>query len=175
MIMTQAYYKEEQSYAPWILWLVGLTSILAVVGLVYALTLEHSGQGKPFGNDNSNLLWISLMCFFALLIANLNVFSSRLKLEIKDGQLKYRYVPLHFSFRTIKKEEIEFWQIRRISPLVESRGFGYKWGFNSISIVMKGNDVLTLKAKGKKKLNLGTQRPERLKNQMELLMNPEEY
>ena len=59
--------------------------------------------------------------------------------------------------------------------MIESRGFGYKWGFNSISMVMKGNYVLTLKAKGKKKLNLGTQQPERLKNQMELLMNPEEY
>ncbi len=168
------YFKEEQGFASWILWVMGLATLLGIGGVLYQLIQQ--GSVPESDSKRLDLIIVSIFTFLALFVANLMIFRSRLLVEIKNGFLWYRFIPFHFSSKKISRDQIVSWQIRKISPLVESRGFGYKWGPNKRSMIMKGSWVLTLVRKKGPKLNLGTQRPEELKKEMEKFMNPiEEY
>ena len=118
-------------------------------------------------------LWVGVGTFSILFVVNLLIFKSRLILEIKDGQIAYQFLPFHFSLRKIQINKITEWDVRKVNPILESSGFGYKRGIDKISMIMKGNWVLIIKREKGPKLLLGTQKPEELRKEMKKLMNPE--
>lgn len=174
--MSSAYFKEEQGFASWILWLVGMVTLFGVLALVFSMVneLDQVEQETGFLEGRERYLLLSIGTFLALFAVNLMIFKSRLILEIKDGSLFYRFIPIHFSLKKIRREEIIEWKVRKINPLFESRGFGYKWGYNKRSMIMKGGWVLTIRRNNAPMLNFGTQKHEELRRKMEKLMNPEQ-
>jgi hypothetical protein len=167
-----ANFKEEQSYASWILFLAGFSSLLGLAGMVFGILNDEMGSGAGASSERGeiwSLMTLGLFLTFIFLI-NLMLIKSRLHVEVRDGAIRYRFYPFQFRTTKLPRDEVEKWEIKKINPFRNSRGFGYNIGFKRRSMVMKGRWVLVLERAKGPKIILGTQRPEELRKAMSDLM-----
>lgn len=99
----------------------------------------------------------------------------RMKLEVsieKDG-IHYRFFPQVYKYKIISKAEIERYEIRKYSPIIDyggwglRRGFGRKWGRG---LIVDGNMGLQIYLANGKKILFSTQRSQAIMHAMEEMM-----
>jgi len=112
-----------------------------------------------------------IVMFFAMIIANWVFFSLKLEVWIDQKGIHYRFYPLISKNKLISNGEIQRFEIRKYSPLLDYGGWGikkrFKWGraYN-----VSGNIGLQLYLKTGRKVLFGTQRSQAIMYAMNEMM-----
>ena len=176
----KVYFQEIQSFgnSP-VKWIFPLIFLVSVGPLAYGV-YQQLVLGKPWGDEPStDTGLVSVFVFVLLLMGGLWIaFSkSRLETRIDNEGIHYRFPVFVPRWRTVKKEQIVRYEVRRYSPLKEYGGWGYRHspsllrGKRSVAYNVSGKIGLQLWLAGGKKMLLGTQRPAAIGRAMKILMN----
>jgi hypothetical protein len=170
--MNKVLFKEEQQFRQW-WWIVLIlgTTIPAMVMCVYVL-YQQVVQGIQVG-DSPAPNGVMILGFIFLCIMLWGYFKLKLEVWIDADGIHYRFFPLIIKNKLISKEQIQRFEIRKYSPILDyggwgvRRGFGRKWqrAYN-----VSGNMGLQLYLTDGKKVLFGTQRSQAILYAMEEMM-----
>ncbi|MEO9482161.1 MAG: hypothetical protein ABJG47_01890 [Ekhidna sp.] len=148
-------FKEEQGFVgTWMWYLVIGISILSVGG---------TALGLVFKSDEEGVIGLILA---AVVTAGVVVlfYSSKLYVSIDQDHLYYRYPPFVNKEKKISKDDIKEMYVRKYKPIREYGGWGYRFRFKSGRAMNVAGDIgLQLVLKNGKRLLIGTQKPEAMK------------
>src|SRR5690606_41120216 len=88
----------------------------------------------------------------------------KLETKIKNDGIFVRFFPFHISFKYYPWDEISSSFVRKYSPLVEYGGWGWRFSLfgSGTAYNVSGNMGLQLIFTNKKKLLIGTKKPDQL-------------
>ncbi len=155
----EIFFREKQRFRQWwallILWGINL---LFLYGVYKQVVLGEQFGNKPMGNTG---LLITTGLTVLLTLAMMNF---RLDTEIKADGVYIRFFPIHLRFRYYAWSSLIHCYVRQYSPLKEYGGWGIRMGLsgkgNALNI--SGDKGLQLAFAKRKKLLIGTNRPEEL-------------
>lgn len=154
-------FNETQKFDQWFM---KLTYVLLVGILFYCLYtwyIVREAVDKVGIYDTSGQLLVIASILLTLFIFYL----FRLKTEINEVGVHYRFRPIHFSKQTIRWDEMEKCYVRTYSPIREYGGWGYRLSMGmGKAYNVKGNKGIQIVLKSGKKILIGTQRIEDAKN-----------
>jgi len=176
--MEKIFFKEEQRFGQWWLWLILGIATLVSTGPVAWGIYSQEVLGKPFGNKpaETNELVISLVAISAIMSSVLILIRlSKLKTEIRPDGLWFYYRPFFRKWRCIKPSEIEKYEVRTYNASREFGGYGLQYGGkkHGRAFNVSGNTGLQLYLKNGKKILIGTQRKQAIDYAMKKMMEPE--
>jgi hypothetical protein len=158
--MNKVLFREEHQFRQWwyIILILAVTVPIMVMS-IYTLYMQ-TVKGVQVG-DSPVPNVILVVVFFAMCIVLWITFSLKLEVWIDQDGIHYRFFPLIFKNKLISKAEIQRYEIRKYSPILDyggwgiRSGFGRKWGkaYN-----VTGNIGLQLYLTNGKKVLFGTQR-----------------
>jgi hypothetical protein len=167
-------YEEVQRNKQTWLWALVIVVALLPVGIiladVYYLAVEFPEAGDHIARNGE--LTLSLAIWAAFAIALVWLFSAtRLETIISGDSIYYRLFPFNLRLKRLKVSDIAEYYIRKYSPILEYGGWGIRWGLKSRGRAYNiyGNLGLQIITTENKKLLIGTQRPEELKNAVDKL------
>jgi len=170
--MNKVLFKEEQQFRQWWYILMILASIVPVMVMcIYTLYMQivKNVQIGDFPPPNAVLVLI----FIALCISLWVIFSLKLEVWIDQDGIHYHFFPLIFKNQLIARSEIQRYEMRKYSAVMNyggrglRRGFGRKWG-KALSV--SGNIGLQLYLTNGKKVLFGTQRSQAIMYAMDEMM-----
>lgn len=92
------------------------------------------------------------------------LYFSKLYVTIDQHALYYRYPPFVNIEKKITKEDVDEMYVRKYRPIWEYGGYGYRFRFRSgRALSVAGNVGLQLVKKNGKRVLIGTQKPELMK------------
>jgi hypothetical protein len=155
-INTEVLFKEEQRFRHLWLWIVViLASALPWIGLVIQVIFRQKLGNNPAPDWVVILIWlvfgIGLPLFF---------YSIKLITEVRKDGIHLRFFPFHRKFKIFHYNEIESYTAREYKPIREYGGWGIRYVIGGIAYNVYGNKGLQLVLKNKKKILVGTQKPE---------------
>jgi hypothetical protein len=173
--MERILFKEEQKYDKWWFWLILLSASGLAVGPVWYGLFHQVTTGQPWGDDPSSNGALTLTASLTtLLMAGIMwLFKTiRLQVEITENEVRFRYLPLVRKWRSIKRTEIERYEIGKFKPIARYGGWGIRIGFrkHSRAYSTTGNIGLKLFLKNGKMIVIGTQRAQAISYAMGHLM-----
>lgn len=133
-------FTEKQRFTQWWFWLI----ILLVVA--FAFYYEESTLERVVA-----------------LIIPLFLFILNLETEISQEGISVRFFPFHLKKKFFAWDEIAKAEVREYSPLLEYGGWGIRRGRSGRAYNVKGKMGLQLVLKNGKKVLIGTQKAEELK------------
>lgn len=149
-------FKEEQSFVgTWMWYLVIGISLLSVGGTAVGLFST---------NDPEAIIGVVIA---ALVTGGIVIlfYTSKLYVSMDQDHLYYRYPPFVNSEKMLSKDDVKEIYVRKYKPIAEYGGWGYKFRFKSGRVMNVAGDVgLQLVFKNNKKLLIGTQKPEAMKD-----------
>ena len=160
MIAQEILYSETQRFKQWWLWL-----LLIGIHFIFLFGIYHQIlKNIPFGDkpmSNAGLLLTELL----LLIVTLVIISIRLETQLKIDGIYFRIFPIQFSFTYISWELLDKCYLRKYSPIKDFGGWGLRYSFwgNGKAYSISGNQGLQLELTNKKKILIGTQKPDEIK------------
>lgn len=160
IIMEQNYiFKEQQRFRQWWLWLI----ILAIDAVLIYGFVQQLIFGKPFGEQPMSDAGLALAVVLSLA---LTIFSLSIRLETlisRDG-VSVRFFPLHFKFKVYTWAHFSKSYVRKYAPLSEYGGWGLRFGLSGQGTAynVSGNKGLQLEFTDRKRLLIGTRKPEEL-------------
>lgn len=137
--------------------------LLGTNGLFLFGVFKQVILGQQFGDEpisNTGLLIVfGLTLLLTILFRN-----SRLDTQIKKDGIYVRFFPFHLSFRHYNWERINKSFVRQYSPIKEYGGWGLRFGIfgSGRALNVSGNKGLQLEFQDRKKLLIGTTKPEEL-------------
>lgn len=168
--MNKVLFKETQQFRQWwwIVLILGIT-IPVIVLSIYSL-YQQTVRGIPVGDSPvPNGALIAQLFFMIILLWFF--FSMKLEVWIDQDGIHYRFFPLIYKNKIFSREEIQRYEIRKYSPLLDYGGWGikkrFKWGraYN-----VSGNIGLQLYLKTGKKVLFGTLRSQAIIYAMDEMM-----
>lgn len=153
-------FTESQRFRQWWLWLL----LLGVNGYLLWDAYRQFIANQQLDNtsmSNTGYLWtVGIVLLVTALIA-----SCRLDTNIKRDGIYVRFYPFHFKTKYFIWDELEQFFVREYSPLKEFGGWGIRYGFfgKGTAYNVSGNRGLQLEFTNHKKLLIGTNKPEELK------------
>ncbi len=160
-------FSETQSFGN--TWAFYLNTAVAVAvtgffgyGVFLQLVMGETWGSKPMPDS----VLILLFCFMTLMVFGSSVFLYFLRLTVKvdEGAVYYRFPPFVRTERIIKKEEVKSLEVIRYSPIFEYGGWGSRGWSSNKAYNVAGKDGLKIHFHNGKKLLLGTQKKEVLKD-----------
>lgn len=152
---TEILFSEKQRFKQWWLYLLlGGTNAYFIFAAFKQIII-----GNPFINNpisNSRLLY----ALGTSLLITVLALSIKLETKIKQDGVYVRFFPL--PFKRYPWDKILKSYIRKYSPLSEYGGWGYRYGSGGKAFNISGNRGLQLEFTDKKKLLIGTQKPEEM-------------
>ena len=133
-------FTEKQRFTQWWLWLI------MILVVAFAFYYEES----------------TLEMAVALIIP-IFLFVLNLETEISKEGISIRFFPFHLKKKFFSWDEIAKAEVREYSPLLEYGGWGIRRGKSGVAYNVKGNMGLQLVLKSGKKILIGTQKTEELK------------
>ena len=91
------------------------------------------------------------------------IFFSSLRTEVSNEGVFYRMHPFQRKPRHHSWQEIESWEVRKYRPIGEYGGYGIRFGSKGKAYNVKGQMGLQLILKNGKRILIGTQRPDMLR------------
>jgi hypothetical protein len=170
--MNKVLFKEEQQFRQWWYILLILVAIVPVMVFnIYTLYMQVV-KGIPVG-DSPAPNAVLVLVLVAMAIALWTVFASKLEVRIDRQGLHYRFFPLIYKEKTITKQEIQRYEIRKYNSLGDYGGWGIRRGFgrkqgNAYNV--SGNMGLQLYLTNGKKTLFGTQRSQAILYAMDEMM-----
>lgn len=173
------YFKEEQRFssviAVWVILLSVSAAMLAGLGYAFYLQLY---LGEPWGSkplSDNQLILLGVATMVGMAGIDWLVLSGTLILEIRNNALHYKFFPFQPSWKTIKREDIEYFEVRKYAFREFGRhGYRARGLSRKKALTVKGNMGMEITLVNGRKLLIGTQKPEELQRTMEKLMNNEE-
>ena len=164
--MGKLLYKEEQQFRQ--RWIWGLLIALCVPPLFIAWQLFEMISA----NSADYLLMAFVLLFYVCIMGALVWLFIRFKLttEVRTDAICFKFPPLLYKWKTVKKEDIATFEIRKYKPISEFGGWGIKGGFKSKAYTVSGDIGLQLLLKNDKKVLIGTQRAVVIEAAMKKLM-----
>ncbi len=151
-------FREVQRFGqPWIWLLVLMVSALACWGAVQQLILK-----KPFGSrpaPDAVMLLIGMVFGIGLPLFFLSL---RLITEVRNDGVIVRFVPLHRRPHSYACADIVGFELVTYRPLRDYGGWGIRCGPGGQAYNVSGDRGVELTLAGRKKLLIGSQRPEEL-------------
>ena len=145
-------------------------NVLFIYGAFQQIVLGQQFGDKPM-SDSGLLISVGLTVLVTSLIVN-----SRLETRIKEDGVYIRFFPFHLKFKFYPWDSIRKSYLRKYSPLGEYGGWGLRIGSfgKGTAYNVSGNWGLQLEFTNKKKLLIGTARPEELSSTLENMgrLNP---
>jgi len=80
--------------------------------------------------------------------------------EVRKDGIHLRFFPFHRKFKSYYYSDIESYEAREYKPIREYGGWGIRFVIGGIAYNVYGNKGLQLVLKNKKKILVGTQKPE---------------
>ena len=153
---SEVFFKEEQIFRQLWLWaIIILASTIPWIGMIFQVILGHKFGNNPGPDWLIILMWlvfgIGLPIFF---------YSLKLITEVRKDGIYLRYFPFHRKFKIFHYTEIESYAAREYKPIREYGGWGIRYVIGGIAYNVYGNKGLQLILKSKKKILIGTQKPE---------------
>lgn len=167
--MEKIFFKEEQRFTQWWLWLILSSALLAIIIPVVNELSAHSWDTSS--EDFSRLiLYASLTVLFIVAILIVLVLS-KLKTKITREGIFIKFPPLKRKLHKIEVHEIEGFEIRKYRAKREFGGHGFRNRRKSgQAYTTSGNIGLQLYLKNGKKLLIGTQKKQTIESAMYKLM-----
>ncbi len=175
--MERKHFEEVQKFDQvWIRILILLTWI-PMVALFGAGIWQQIIRGIPWGNNpmsDTGLIVANVAVFLILGATTWLLFTLRLRTEVTDRGVHYRFPPFLPAKRTIAREEIAEYAVRKYNPVREYGGWGFRVGNRKTGKAynVKGDMGLQLVLKDGRRVLFGTQRPGALQAAMDRMMNP---
>ncbi len=168
--MNKVLFKETQQFRQW-WWIVLIlgSTVPVFVTSIYAL-YQQTVRGIQVGDSPAPNV-ILVVVFFSMIIANWVFFSMKLEVWIDQDGIHYRFYPLIYKEKIISIKEIQRFEIRKYSPILDYGGWGikkrFKWGkaFN-----VSGNIGLQIYLTNGRKVLFGTQRSQAILYAMDEMM-----
>ncbi len=149
------FFKEEQSF-------VGTWSWYLVIGIT-VLAVGGTTVGLMFSNDSEGVIGLIIAAIATGGILVL-FYTSKLHVSIDQNRLYYRYPPFVNGEKSISKDDVKEIYVRKYKPIAEYGGWGYRYRLRSgKALNVAGNVGLQLVFKNNKKLLIGTQKPDAMK------------
>ena len=149
-------FKEEQSFmGTWMWYLVIGITILSIGGSVAGLLFSDKSEGI-IGIIIAAIATGGIVVLF---------YTSKLYVSIDQNQIYYRYPPFVNSEKALSRDDIKEIYLRKYKPITEYGGWGYRFRFRSgRAMSVAGNVGLQILLKNDKRLLIGTQKPEAMKD-----------
>jgi hypothetical protein len=122
--------------------------------------------------SNDGLLVVSLGPLVMVLLFLL----LQMETEIRKEGVYFRFRPFQWKFKLIRWEDIEKAYVRKYRPLVEFGGWGIRFGLPKFGRAynVRGNMGLQLELRNRRKILLGTQKPDELERALNNLKKDSE-
>lgn len=148
-------FQEKQGFTQWWLYLILCLPLSFLIYEFFAKTIQWPA------------VWIELIIIICIIGF---VFSIQLKTVISENGICVKFFPFLFKERLIHWNEIKTCEVRQYHPIREYGGWGWRYSFkNGKAYNTKGNFGLQLVFDNDKKLLIGTQKPEELKQVLQTL------
>ncbi|WP_436517551.1 hypothetical protein [Ekhidna sp. To15] len=148
-------FKEEQSFVGTWMWYL-------VIGITL-LSVGGTAIGLMFTKDSEGIIGLVLSAIVTGGVVVL-LYTSKLYVSIDQDHLYYRYPPFVNKEKKLGKADVKEIYIRKYKPITEYGGWGYRFRFRSgRAMNVAGNQGLQLLLKNDKRLLIGTQKPEKMK------------
>lgn len=162
-------FKEVQRFRIWWAWV----AIIALNLLFIYAIVQQVIIGKAFGSKPSpDYVLIIVELFLLLFLFFLN--SIKLKTQITDTGIYYRFYPFQFKETIIEWHELRDAYIRKYNSFHEYGGWGIRTGTgktgNAINTSASSNKGLQLEFYNGKLLLIGTRRPGEIKLMIDTLI-----
>ena len=149
-------FKEEQRFRQLWLWVfIFLASIIPWLGIIIQVILGQKLGNNPAPNWIIILMWLVFGIGFPLLF-----YSIKLITEVHKDGIHIRFFPFHRKFKNFQYAEIESYLAREYKPIREYGGWGIRYTLGGMAYNVYGNKGVQLILKNKKKILIGTQKPE---------------
>ncbi|MCF8228981.1 MAG: DUF6141 family protein [Bacteroidales bacterium] len=167
--MSKIYFKETQKFRQW--WILVILLIVLCIwlwGIIQQIVFEI-----PFGNNpisDLGLVLIGIIVLAPIVI----IFRIKMISQIRRDGIWYKMYPLT-TYKKIRPEEVKNWHIRQYNPVREFGGWGMRFALQrgkGKAINLSSRNGLQLELKSGKKLLIGTQNPEKMKEAMEKMFKP---
>lgn len=157
------FHEKQQFRQWWVLLILAITNAFLLYGVIRQVL-----YGLPFGDkpmSDTGLLW----AFGFVLLVTVVFFVTTLETQIKNDGFYFRFFPFHMKFRHLPWHRITRCYIRIYAPLREYGGWGWRIGPGGRAYNISGNKGLQLQIDGKRRLLIGTQKPERVEEVLKKL------
>lgn len=174
--MNKVYFREEQRYTQWWVWLLLLLMFfVSVIPLWYGVYVQ-AVEDRVWGNqpiETDKLVVVSIVVtLFASAIVILFVVQKLETVVSSDGIL-YRYPPFIRKWKNIKPHEIFAFTIDTYEPLATYGGWGIRNGSKNAgkAYTISGKTGLKLTLVDGSKILIGTQRTDALRYALGKMLN----
>ena len=154
-------FVEEQKFTQ--LWL----HILLIISFIVTTAITVNKYIESNTDNNDELVEL-IIVVGSLLLVYLLIFSLKLKTRIDENGFQFRFIPFHFTAKSINWNEIERVYTRKYDAISEYGGWGMKGGMfwrksKGVAYNVKGDIGLQLELKNGKKILIGTQKEDEVK------------
>ncbi len=154
-------FVEEQKFTQLWLHILLIISFIVTTAVVVKEYVESN-------TDNNDALVELIIVFGSMVLVYLLIFSLKLKTRIDENGFQFRFIPFHFTVRSINWNEIEKVYTRKYDAIAEYGGWGMKGGMfwrksKGVAYNVKGDIGLQLELKNGKKILVGTQKEDEVK------------
>lgn len=115
---------------------------------------------------SENLYVLLSILFFPVLLYFL-LLNNHAKTRIDSLGIHYQYWPFVAQWRTISWGELQSVSIKRISPITDFGGWGYKFGRKKRGIILSGDKAIFITLNNNKVFAITTNEPERARKAIE--------
>lgn len=152
-------FTEKQKFNQWWLWVI----LLGINSLFLFGLLKQVIGGQQFGNkpmSDVGLVAATVLTF----ILTIFFINFRLETIIRRDGIYVRFFPFHLKFKHYTWDTLTKSFVRQYSPITEYGGWGLRLGLfgKGVAFNVSGNKGLQLEFTDKKKLLIGTNKPEEL-------------
>jgi|SRR5690625_177274 len=150
-------FYERQRFRQWWVWT--LLLIFIIINSIYLVTTFTDGF---LPKNNAGLAIATTVILLVILL----IFFSHLDTKIKSDGIHIRFYPFHLKWRNYPWNKLKRVYVRRYAPLTEYGGWGVRLGMSmrrGRAFNVSGNKGIQLIFKNDKKLLIGTQKPEKVK------------
>lgn len=149
-------FSETQKFDQWFMKVIYFGMIAMLLYFMYSWYVANEAVDKVGTSDTTGQLLVIASIVPVIILFHL----FKLKTEIDEIGIHYQFLPIHFSRRTIRWEEIEKCYVRTYSPIREYGGWGYRQalGKKGKAYNVKGNKGIQIKLKTGKDILIGTQK-----------------
>jgi hypothetical protein len=174
--MDKVYFREEQRYTQWWVWLLLLLMFfVAVVPLWYGVYIQ-TVEGRPWGNQpitTDKLVVVSIVVTLFVSAIVILFFVQKLETVVSSDGVRYRYPPFIRKWKKIKPQEIFAFSIDTYKPLATYGGWGIRSGSKreGKAYTISGKTGLKITLVDRSKILIGTQRTDALRHAMDKMLN----
>ncbi|HET8963293.1 MAG TPA: hypothetical protein VFM99_05315 [Chitinophagales bacterium] len=116
-------YSEKHYISDWGIKVVFLVSAFTVFSLLmFTIATEY----KAGSDETTELIIVSIIAMIIEVLVYLLIFNTTLKIRIANEGIHYKYKPFIWNEKLLRYSEITQWKKRKISPLGEFFGWGYR-------------------------------------------------